>query len=155
MIERELLVWQHLREATDLGWHGWQRWSDNRMRFLPMAGIAIREHGKLIGVGGVIWFGIRATGMFNITEDFRGDRRSRWVHRLAIKVLDEAHKVSPVIHATPDPDVPRSVEFLQRLGFEPDGETWVHDVHPGSIRSNRLFCSDERAGDCVSGSGHR
>ena len=73
-IEAEIfpLAWHHIREASDLDWGGWEGWTDNRLKLLPMICYAGRDRdtGALLGVGGVIWFGKRAFATLAITPGY-------------------------------------------------------------------------------------
>lgn len=147
----EPLSWQHLREFPG---GAWDQLNDAQLRFLPMIGYAVRAaDGRLVGAGGVIWFGRRAEGMFAITEEFRADlNRSRWVHRAALEVLSLAHRIAPVIHARVDEKIPSARRWMQRLGFSPPadgGEYWEHVVHSANVGSGRLVHSVESADNHV------
>jgi hypothetical protein len=156
MIHYSPLHWSHLVEAAKLGWGGWEKWTPARLRFMPMVGyVAHNDAGDLIGFGGVVWIGAKAIGCLHLTPAFLTDPRSRWVHRQALEVISLAHRVSPVIEAIADPKIPRSREFMRRLGFEPgNGETWFHGAgDPGGSGSSRVVRHGERADDCVTGGG--
>lgn len=150
----EPITYHHLIEARDLGWGGWEKWGDAYLRYLPMVGYAARSSdGALIGVGCVVWIGKpstgRAIGCFAITEEFRANPRSRWVHRLAIEVLELAHEATPVIYADVDKDIPNAVEFLARLGFVEENGEWIkrHGIYDSRSSGSRIFRSLERDGD--------
>lgn len=155
MIHYSPLTWQHIRDARDLGWGGWERWSDSRLRFLPMIGYAAHnDAGALIGVGGVVWVGRTAIACLALTPEFHAEPRSRWVHRQAVEVLCLAHRISEVVEAVVDPSIPRALAFMERLGFAPtDGEKWLHGVHDPSGASGRFVRDEQRAGYRADGGG--
>lgn len=141
----EPLTWRHLREFPDPR-SGWERFSDARLRFIPMHGYALREAatGALKAAGGVFWLDRFAKGpeaMFAMAEDFRSERtaggpqgsqRSRWVHRKAVHLLAEAHRAAPLIFARADSEIPKARRWIEALGFTPsDGDLWVHGVVSG------------------------
>jgi len=152
MIHYSPLHWSHLVEAAKLGWGGWEKWTPARLRFMPMVGyIARNDAGELIGFGGVVWSGPKAIACLHLTPAFLAEPRSRWVHRQAVEVLSLAHRVAPVIEAIADPEIPRSREFMQRLGFEPsDGEIWLHgSSNPDGAPASRVVRDGERHDDRV------
>lgn len=153
MIHYEPLVWQHIREATALGWGGWEKWSDARLRYLPMLGYAARnDAGDLIGVGGIFWIGKTAHACLALTPEFVAHPRSRWVHRQALEVISLAHRLSPVIVADADLTVRRSQEFLERLGFKTeDGEHWTHGVYGAGSAGGGLIRDEQCLVDRVAG----
>ena len=152
MIHYSPLHWSHLVEAAKLGWGGWEKWAPARLRFMPMVGyVARNDGGELIGFGGVVWIGAKAVACLALTPAFLAEPHSRWVHRQAVEVISLAHRVAPVIEAIADPEIPRSREFMRRLGFEPsDGEIWLHGrSDPGGAGSSRVIRHGERHDDRV------
>jgi hypothetical protein len=146
--DHEPLVWTHIRE---FGGGTWGNLSDNALRYLPMLGYAYRENGVIRALGGVIWFGKRAEGMFAMADDFRLQAHSRWVHRDAVEVLLLAHQAAPRIYARVDREIANARPWVERLGFRPDkGVWWVHGVGDGRIQDGGVVHSGAR-GDHYSG----
>lgn len=137
MLTFEPINYQHLIDARALGWGGWEGWSRSRLYYLSMLGYAAYLDGSLSGVGAVYWIGGkasgRALGCFALDEKFRADRRSRWVHRRAIEVLDLAHRIAPEIYADLDPDIPNALKFIKRLGFVEKSGEWVRYGRGSSV----------------------
>lgn len=142
------LIWSHIRDYTAAtGSSAWDKMSDARLRLTPMLGYAYFGVRGIEAVGGVFWFNRRRPeGMFAARPEIVRERRFMWVHRAAIEVVALAHRLSPVIYARSDMDVPRSVEWLERLGFAPPdypGEWWTHGVY-GSSSAGGGIVPDEQ-----------
>lgn len=148
----EVLTVAHLLEAQRR-WGVLKGWAEVRLKYLPFVGYAVRdENGDLAGVGYVAWigprFGGKAVGCFHITEAYRANPRSRWVHRRALEVLQIVHSECPVIFAEADENIPKSREFLQRLGFVEQNGEWVrYDVCDTAGDASRIVPAVE----CVAG----
>jgi hypothetical protein len=143
MIEQEILHYSHIVEATFDGWGGWEKWGGNRLRYMRMFGLAGREDGRLVSFGGLFWLsGPRSApeACVALRPDFLGSSRSRWVHRVAIEVLDAAREIAPVVLARCDPGLVTAPVWLERLGFEPfeNGEYWVYAGHSSSGGESRV-----------------
>lgn len=131
MLAFEPISYWHIMAARELGWGGWEdeAWTVNRLRYLPMVGYAATLNGDLVGVGAVYWIGMPTTGKalacFALDATFQVDHRSRWVHRRAIEVLNLVQTTVPKIYADLDKDIPKALEFMQRLGFVEEAGAWV------------------------------
>lgn len=147
MLTFEPINWKHVALARDLGWGGWEDWSNAKLYWLPMLGYAAFLGADLVGVGAVYWIGSksagRAMGCFALDEKFRADRRSRWVHRRAVEILTLADIEIPKIYADLDNDIPKAREFMERLGFVQEGGEWVRygRSNSGSSLSSGVVCS--------------
>lgn len=116
-------------------------WTEARLHFLPQIGyIARDDHGKIQGVGCVVWIGRgksgKAVGAFSITDEFRRERAAGLVLRRAIEVIDLALLTTPKIFAMPDPDIEKAKPFMQRLGFVEEGREWVRYGSSGHLGSD-------------------
>lgn len=150
----EPLIWAHLVEAQELPWGGFEGWSINRLRYLPIIGYAARSEAddSLQGTGCVAFVGGRwsghAQGCFGISEALRASPHSRWVHRRALEVLALAHRTTPTVLAYVDPDIPNAREFVSRLGFVEEQESWVHyGIHDPGSGASRVVRDGERGVD--------
>lgn len=142
--EFEPLNYRDVIEARALGWGGWDGWSEARLRYLPLLGYAVRRDGRdLVGIGCIAWIGDQSTGhaigCFSITEEYRQDPRSRWVHRRALEVLALAHEVTPVVYAHLDQEIPNARAFIERLGFREIEGDWIHGVGDSSSQGGGLI----------------
>jgi len=160
MLTFEPIHFKHVMAARELGWGGWEGWSERRLYYLPMLGYAAFLGEALVGIGAVYWIGNPSTGKaiacFALDPSFAADRRSRWVHRRAIEVLTLAQREAPRIYAEPDRDIPKAREFMARLGFvEEAGGEWVRNgcCNSGDTVPSGVIRDGERDGDCERGRG--
>jgi hypothetical protein len=82
--------------------------------------IAVVEGGEVLGVGGVYVEGGRQVVFAGMTDAARSDLRkhTKVLLRAARDVMDIAAQRRLQIFALADPQVPKSREFLEHLGFE-------------------------------------
>lgn len=154
------LYWPNILEfELESGRPGWAGCSEARLKLTPMIGYTYRSERGIEALGGVFWFDrYQPEGRFAARPDFVAQkRRSMWVHRAALEVVELAHRLSPVIYARADSEIPRSKEWLERLGFAPPdypGEWWTHGMVLSGGASGRVISDKRRrhggnvGGDC-------